>query len=119
MKSILAICIIAFSCSANADIPKEQKIEVDHLLNFVKNSSCQINRNGKYHKGNKAVSHIERKYDYFRDDIGTTEEFIEYSATKSTMSGKFYLVRCGSADAVKTKEWLLKELKRFRENKRT
>ena len=59
---------------------------------------------------------FERKYDYFRDDISTTEEFIEYSASKSTMSGKYYLVKCDSSEAVKTKEWLLNELKRYREN---
>ena len=119
MKAMLVIFIIVFSCSANADVPKEQKLEVEHLLNFVKNTSCEINRNGKYHNGNKAVSHIEKKYDYFRDDISTTEEFIEYSATKSTMSGKYYLVRCGNGDVVKTKEWLLNELNKYRENKRT
>jgi hypothetical protein len=115
MKSILAIFIIVISCSASADVSDKQKIEINHLLNFIKNSPCEINRNGQYHKGNDAISHIKKKYDYFRDDISTTEEFIKYSATKSTMSGKYYLVRCGNGRAVKTKAWLLNELKSFRE----
>ena len=119
MKPIVAILIIAYSCSASADVTKTQKPEVAHLLNFVKTSSCEINRNGTYHKGSEAVSHIEKKYDYFRDKINTTEEFIEYSATKSAISGKYYSVRCGNGEVIKTKEWLLNELKIYREIKRT
>ena len=118
MKPILAILIIACSCSTNADVTNKQKSEVEHLLNFVKTSPCEINRNGTYHKGSEAVSHIEKKYDYFRDKISTTEEFIEYSATKSTISGKYYSVRCGNGEVIKTKEWLLNELKRYRVIKR-
>ena len=116
MKSALTVFIALFSCFANADVSTRQRIEVDYLLNYVKNSSCKINRNGKFYEGIDAVSHIERKYDYFRDNISTTEEFIEYSASKSTMSGKYYLVKCDSSEVVKTKEWLLNELKRYREN---
>ena len=119
MKLVLTILTAVFLGSANADVSKEQKLEVEHLLKFLKNSSCEINRNGKFHKGNEAVSHIKRKYEYFRDEIDTTEEFIEYTATKSTMSGKYYLVKCGDGEAVRTKEWLLNELKSYRQNRHT
>ena len=60
------------------------------------------------------VSHIEKKYDYFRDDIKNTEEFIEYSATKSTMSGDYYTVSCPGKETIRTQDWLMAELKRFR-----
>lgn len=116
MKKILAVVFILFSNSINADIPPDQKLEIEYLLNFVKNSSCEINRNGKNHEGNKAVSHIKKKYDYFKDDIKTTEQFVELSATKSTMSGKYYMVKCGDSKPFRTKEWLLKELKNYRKN---
>ena len=62
--------------------------------------------------------HIEKKYDYFRDDITSTEEFIEYSATKSTMSGDFYMVSCPGKEAIRTQDWLMDELKRFRREKK-
>ncbi|MCK5392639.1 MAG: DUF5329 family protein [Deltaproteobacteria bacterium] len=45
----------------------------------------------------------------------TTEEFVEYSGTKSTMSSKFYLVYCGDNDPIKSSVWLLEELNKFRE----
>ena len=116
MKSILVALTAVYACSVNADVSGEQRPEVEYLMNFMKNSSCELNRNGKFYKGNEAVSHIKKKYEYFRNKITTTEEFIEYTATKSTISGKDYLVRCGDGETFKTKEWLLNELERYREN---
>jgi len=100
--------------TANADVPAGQVKEVDHLLAYVKNSGCVINRNGTDHPAEKGIEHIEMKYDYFRDDIKNTEEFIEYSATKSTMSGDYYMVTCPGWETIRTKDWLMAELKHFR-----
>lgn len=102
----------------HADVPAEQVKEVSHLLDFVKNSGCIINRNGTDHPAEKGISHIEKKYDYFRDDISSTEEFIEYSATKSTMSGDYYQVSCPDKETIRTQDWLMEELKRFRREKK-
>ena len=119
MKHFLAIVFILISTSAIADVSAEQKLETSHLLNFVKNSSCKIIRNGKAYDGNKAVTHIQKKYDYFKDDIETTEQFIELSATKSTMSGKYYTVICSDTHPLRTKDWLLEELRNYRQRERT
>ena len=75
-----------------------------------------INRNGDEHNGNDAIEHIQKKYDYYKDDINTAEQFVEYSATKSTMSGSFYKVKCADAQPIKTQVWLLDELKKYRNN---
>jgi len=99
-----------------ADAPAGQKPEIDHLLSFVQHSSCRINRNGKFYDASDAVSHIKKKYAYFKDEIQTTEQFIELSATKSTLSGKYYMVQCEDSKQVSTKEWLLDELANFRDN---
>lgn len=119
MKYTLSAILIIFSLSAYSDITSKEKIEIEYLLNFIKNSPCKITRNGTTYEGVDAVSHIKRKYKYFKEEINTTEQFILLSATKSTMSGKFYMVQCGETKPQKTKEWLLKELKAYRENKNT
>ncbi len=117
-KRIGLICVtsfyLLFSGMSNADVTGMQVKEVSHLLDFVKRSGCIINRNGVDHPADKGILHIGKKYDYFRDDISTTEEFIELSATKSTMSGDYYMVSCPGKDTIKTQDWLLLELKRFR-----
>jgi hypothetical protein len=97
-----------------ADVPADKIKEIDHLLNFIKSSNCIINRNGSDYPAEKGVNHIKNKYDYFRDDIRNAEDFIKYSATKSTMSGKFYTVKCPDAVTIKTQEWLLSEIQRYR-----
>ena len=117
VASLLVCCsgILIFAGNdARADVPENQIAEVNHLINFVKTSDCVLNRNGTDHSGEKSVAHIQKKYNYFRKKIKSTEDFIEYSATKSTMSGKYYTVTCPSQKAVRSQDWLLKELERFR-----
>ena len=114
MKNVFIILLLVISDIGMADVPSEQQAEVEHLLAFVKNSGCVIIRNGMEYPAEKGVRHIEKKYDYFRDDISSTEDFIELSAAKSTMSGKFYTVTCPAKRAIKTQDWLMLELKRFR-----
>ncbi len=73
-----------------------------------------MERNGKKYNSEDAYSHVKKKYDYFRGKIKTTEDFIEYSASKSTMSGKFYLVICENEPMIRTRDWLLEELRKYR-----
>lgn len=114
MKIFLTIILLSISCVVFADVPPEQKPEVEHLLSFVRQSDCVMVRNGNEHEGEEAASHIQKKYDYFADDITTTEAFIEYSATKSTMSGKYYTVKCPDGKEMRSQDWLLEELAVFR-----
>ncbi len=93
-----------------------KEAEIQHLLNFVENSQCIFIRNGSEHNGPDAKAHIVKKYNYFKSRIDSAEEFIEYSATKSTMSGKKYKVRCDGKEYL-TAQWLNDELKHFRNNK--
>jgi len=99
-----------------ADVPEEQKAEVQHLIDYLAQSGCSMIRNGKSHSAVKGVKHIQKKYDYFRDDISSTEEFIEYSATKSTRSDKYYVVECPGQEPVLSRDWLLAELAVYRKS---
>ena len=110
----VSVFFLQFSQSY-ADVPAEQKPEVEHLLEFVETTDCEFERNGKKYNGERASRHIKRKYKHFRDEISSTEEFIEYSATFSTRSGKSYLVYCSEDAPVKSSTWLLEELGQFRE----
>jgi len=91
--------------------------EINHLLAFVTSTTCEYERNGNVYDGARAVKHINRKYEYFKDEINSTEDFIKYSATKSTMSGKHYKIHCNNVPVQNSSDWLLEELKRYRESK--
>ena len=87
--------------------------EVDHLLNFIEASKCTFYRNDKQHDSAEARRHIERKYKHVKSRIKKTEQFIEYAATKSSISGKPYTVHCGKK-VLRSSDWLSEELGKFR-----
>jgi hypothetical protein len=114
--SLRAIIFALVAGAAQAALPAAHKAEVDHLLKFVRQTTCKIERNGKMHDGSAAASHIAKKFDYFSDEIHSTEQFIDLSATRSTVSGRYYMVQCGDGEHIRTRDWLLQELDNFRAN---
>jgi hypothetical protein len=109
-SKILSLILTLLATNAFAST----KDEINHLLSFVSSTQCQYERNGKKHNGREAKAHIQKKYDYYANDIKTTEDFIKYSATKSTMSGKYYQIHCDKMPVMNSQDWLLNELKAFR-----
>ena len=114
MKKNYFTLMLLFAQTVSADVPPEMQHEVDYLIEFVSKSPCQIERNWVNHSGPEAIAHIQQKYDYFRDDIQTTEQFIEFSAAKSTMTGRDYQLKCTGQKSIKTRDWLLLELEKYR-----
>ena len=55
-----------------------------------------------------------KKYNYFKKDIKSAEDFITLCATQSTMSNQPYLIKCPGNKIVEASGWLLLELNRFR-----
>ena len=88
--------------------------EIQHLLEFVAETSCQYERNGTIYNGLEARDHINMKYEYYKKKVKSTEDFIKYSATSSKMSGKKYKIHCPDSDEMDSSQWLLDELHTFR-----
>jgi hypothetical protein len=109
------IAVLLFLIVLPASAVASVEGEIKHLLNFVKKTECKYERNGTFHNGVEAANHINKKYAYFTDNIKSTEDFIKYSATKSTFSGVPYKIHCTGKPSVKSKSWLLTELMTYRE----
>jgi hypothetical protein len=92
------------------------QVEVAFLLGYVEGSACEFYRNGSWNTARKAQAHLRDKYKYLlaRDQIETAEQFIERAASRSSLSGQDYMVRCGGGSAVTTQRWLSDELARLR-----
>ena len=110
MSKIALLVLVALSFHVSASV----QTEIQHLLNFIAVSECHYERNGTMHDASAAVNHIKKKYDYFSDEIKTSEDFIQYAATKSSFSGKYYQIHCEGNDVIRSQDWLLRELSRFR-----
>lgn len=115
LTMIMGILLAMPGASALAEPPAATQKEINHLLDFVQKSSCTYNRNGSAHKGTEARKHIERKLNYYWDDILTTEDFIKLAATKSELSGRVYTVKCPNQAEESSNRWLTDELMKYRE----
>ena len=90
--------------------------EIEHLMTYIRNSDCTFIRNDKAYDAARAGEHIQTKYKATRRWIKSTEDFIELTATRSSVSGKPYLVQCGDGE-IPCAQWLKAELERYRESR--
>jgi hypothetical protein len=99
-----------------AQPPPNVQAEVEYLLQHIERSGCAFYRNGSWYDGASAREHLRTKYDYLakRQLIGTTEDFIDKAATKSSISGKPYKIRCADNIEVESGPWLHQVLARYR-----
>jgi hypothetical protein len=87
---------------------------IHYLLDYIGRSDAVFIRNGSNHTGPEAVDHIKAKYEHFKKDIKTPEDFIRLSASKSLLSGKPYLVHPKGGKEQTMSEWLTEVLKEHR-----
>lgn len=118
MKKLVLVSLLLLSgnCPANELAPAAQQ-EIAHLFTYLENSGCQFNRNGSWYEAREAVDHIGKKYQYLlgKNQISTSEDFIAGAATKSSMSGRPYLVKCRDAAPVESAVWFRAELEKYRQ----
>ena len=107
------LCYGVMSPVLGLDVKTER--EINHLLTFVHNSECTFFRNGSWHSSTEAAEHIKGKYGYVlkRGRIKSAEDFIALAASKSSISGKAYKVRCGEQELTSA-SWLGEELRLYR-----
>lgn len=87
-------------------------MEVNFLLSYVEGSGCSFQRNRSWYTAQEAQVHLRDKFNYLtaRNMLETTEQFIERAATESSLTGRAYMVRCGSGPILTSKQWLSDEL---------
>lgn len=115
---VLAVALgLAIAPIARAQVPDVVLQEVNHLLRYIRDSGCDFKRNGSWKYDSKAAeAHVRGKYEFLvrMDRIGTTQDFIDGAATKSSLSGEPYEIRCGGNLPMVTSLWLNDELARHR-----
>jgi hypothetical protein len=109
---LLLVMGIAF---AQSPAPAASR-EINQLFAALENSRCEFNRNGTWHNAQAATKHLQRKYDYLLEKnlVTSAESFIDLAATKSSLSGRPYLVRCGNVQPVPSKSWFTGQLEELR-----
>jgi hypothetical protein len=110
--------VLALACAAAmaGPTPAPVRAEIDGLLSRLQSSGCQFQRNGSWYSAGEAQHHLLRKLEAVeaRGTLQSTEQFIALAASKSSFSGKPYLVRCAGAAPIESGEWLSSQLASLR-----
>lgn len=106
---LLLSCLASWPCQAST-----VDAEIEHLLETLALSNCSFIRNGKEYDGQKAASHLRYKYKRAGSLITSTEDFIDYLGSKSSISKKPYLVRCKGIEE-RAGSWLHQKLTEYRQ----
>ncbi len=117
MKTLAFLSLLIASGLAAAQSPSPATSrEIEQLFSALGNSKCEFSRNDAWYDAAKATEHLRRKYDYLRRKglVTSAESFIDLAATRSSMSGKPYLVRCDNAAPIASKAWFAGKLKALR-----
>jgi hypothetical protein len=104
--------LFAVTVSA-ASTPPTVSAEIAGLLARLESSGCEFNRNGTWYNATEAKAHLLFKLGA-SGTLQSAEQFIERVASKSSMTGEPYLVRCEISAPVQSDVWLLARLKEVR-----
>ena len=118
MKTITSFTLsllLGLPLMAQAAPSEKAKAEITGLMNKLANSGCQFQRNGDWHDAGQARAHLQRKYDYLlkQNLVDSSEQFIQRAASKSSVSGKPYRVKCGALE-LDSAVWFDMQLQRLR-----
>jgi len=125
-RTVIVICYIRFlfilallfSAAGQTFATESLEQTVNYLIDHIAKSDATFIRNGASHTPAEAVAHIKAKYEHFKPQIKTPEDFIRLAASKSLVTGKPYLVRTPDGKEMRLDVWLGEALKQYRTKKR-
>ncbi|MCR6478123.1 DUF5329 domain-containing protein [Variovorax sp. ZS18.2.2] len=93
----------------------EEKL-IDTLIQRVSKMSAMVFlRNGNEYNAADAAKHMQAKYDHFKKELATAEDFIDRCASRSEMTGQAYKVKLNNGAVRDANEFLNSELRMLRQ----
>src|SRR5512139_2442518 len=96
MKNILVTAFVILALFPGAVIAQdniEQK-KIEFLISSVENlKEAKFIRNGSEHDGKEAAEHLRMKLQKAGGKVQTADDFIRLCASKSSITGKPYMIR--------------------------
>src|SRR5205807_7914873 len=111
---VLVLLVICSAVPVRAAESLDQTIAF--LLHRIETADATFIRNGQTHTSQEAAAHVRAKYEHFKGQIKTPEDFIGLAATKSLLTGQPYLVRTRDGKEMPLNTWLSNALREQRGN---
>lgn len=115
VRALVLVSALLVPLLATADaLPAVERTKIEALITFVeKLPDASFVRNGKSYDAKTAAKFLRGKWRDRADEVRSAEEFIQRVATKSSTSGKPYLVRYRDGREVAAAALLREELRRL------
>ena len=114
--ALLALLFGASALIAQATPSAAEEKLIDTLIQRVAKMNAMVFlRNGNEYTAADAAKHMQAKYDYFKKELVTAEDFIERCASRSEMTGQAYKVKLNDGGVKDANEFLNSELRALRQ----
>ncbi len=123
----MKFAILLFACAmlvlaparAHATPDAKETLAITHLMQYVRESGLQFIRNSKSFNADDAANHMQKKLDYARERLSTADEFIDYVASRSSITNLPYYVVTPDGKKQEMGPWLYAELEKYRHPAKT
>jgi hypothetical protein len=115
LLSFVSFTQILFVFLASADsLPAMEKQRIEALIKRVAESKdVKFVRNGTIYSADTAARFLRLKWQANESEVKTARDFIDKVASMSGTSGKPYLIRFSDGSEIKSKDFLLAELRKL------
>ncbi len=90
-------------------LPETEKIET-LIVSLKQLVGATFIRNGQEHTLDDAITHMREKWERKKSEIKTADDFIRIAGSKSSNSGKPYVLKMPDGTEVETEEWFRRQL---------
>ncbi len=97
-----------------SELSEAQKI--DKLIAYIEATEAKFIRNGTEYSGVDAAKHLRMKREKAGKKITTAKQFIDFLASKSSMSGEPYLMKFKNGTSLPVRDILYHQLKKLETN---
>jgi Family of unknown function (DUF5329) len=95
-------------------LPNTEKQKIETLIKQVANlKDAKFVRNGSAYNADNAAVFLRRKWEANESEVKTARDFIDKVASFSGTSGKPYLIRFKDGGEIKSRDFLLAQLKKL------
>ena len=96
------------------NLPNSEKQKIETLIKQVANlKNAKFMRNGSAYNADSAATFLRRKWQANESEVKTARDFIDKVASFSGTSGKPYVIRFKDGGQIKSRDFLLAQLKKL------
>jgi hypothetical protein len=85
--------------------------KIEKLISSLRDiGDARFIRNEQEHTVDQAITHLSRKWQWKKAEINTAQDFIAIVGSKSSTTGKAYLIRYSDGSEITSEQWFRKQL---------